>query len=387
MPIWHSCPYTSQSAVNDTITLGVIDAAGNSKSSSFAVSVLPNQNLPSAATSGSYVQPTAGGQNATLSGGNQIYAADNKTDVVTATNTPSSVVGGGAGSMLTLTQDGGSYDFANKGGSALVVANAAPGTIQGGASGSTLVAFLGTQSSTYMGGVGKDELIGGGGNMTITGGNGGSLTVFGGAGRLDFRGGHNDHETVVGGSGAETIHAAATGGDYFGGTGGSQMFATGAGTFLIGAVAGDVLTTSPIGGDGLVAGAGNETLNASGSAYENVLFGGSGTDLVMLGAGRDTYVGGSGSATIELGHGSAAMFTGTGASLFSFDAGRTGGGSDYIGGFRVGTDHLRLSGGLSVTAFASQGGVGGASTALQLSDGTRIQIAGVSGASQASLFG
>ena len=379
--------YVSASAGNDTVTLTFSDNGGNSKTTSFAVSVLPAPGGTAAPTSAQYVQPTAAGQNATLSGGNQIYVADNRSDTVTASSTATSVTGGGAGSNLTLVQDGGSYSYSNKTGSALVVAIGASGTINGGAAGSTLIAFLPNQPTTYIGGQGNDELIGGSGDMTVNGGSGGNLTVFGGTGRLDFVGGHNDHETVVGGAGAQTIHAAAAGGAYFGGTGGSQMFATGGGSFLIGAVSGDVLTASAFGGDGLVAGAGNETLNGGGSRYENVLFGGSGADLVMLGQGADTYVGGSGAATIQMGSGSAALFAGAGAMLMEFDASRTasasGPANDVVVGFRSGTDHLRLSGGLAVASDQSIAG----GTLLRLTDGTQVQLAGVSATSQPSLFG
>ncbi len=374
--------YLSEAAGNDTVTLSVTDDAGNTKSASFAVSVLPTTNNAGAPTTGGYVQPTSSGQNATLSGGNQIYTADNKTDIVVASNVSSSVTGGASGSTLTLVQQGGSYDFTNKAGSTMVVADSAPGTIEGGTAGSRLVAFLQDQPTTYVGGYGNDELIGGSGKMTVMGGQGGSLTVFGGAGALTFQGGAHDAETVVGGTGAETIHAAATGGDYFGGSGGSQMFATGAGSFLIGDVGGDVLTASAFGGDGMVAGAGNETLNGAGSSWENVLFGGSGSDTVMLGHGADSFIGGSGAATVQIGSGNAALFVGSGAELFSFQAGHTGG-SDVISGFRVGTDHLRLSGGLAVAGSSSGGGM----TSIRLTDGTQIHLAGVSGAPQASLFG
>ncbi len=379
--------YVSSAAGDDTITLTFTDSGGNSKTTSFAAAVLPAPGSTGAPTIAPYVQPTATGQNATLSGGNQIYVADDKTDTVSASNTTTSVTGGGVGSTLTLVQDGGTYTYANKAGAATIVADAAPGTITGGAAGSTLVAFLQAEPTSYVGGQGNDELIGGAGNMTVKGGSGGSLTVFGGSGTLTFIGGHDDHETVVGGVGAETIHAAATGGDYFGGAGGSQMFATGSGSFLIGDVAGDVMTASSFGGDGLVAGAGNETLNGGSSQYENVLFGGSGPDMVMLGHGNDTYVGGAGAATIQMGSGSSAVFAGAGAMLLEFNAALTASGSgpadDYVSGLRVGMDHLRLSGGLGVAGDQQIGGT----TLLKLTDGTQIQLAGVSGASQANLFG
>src|ERR1700710_1542701 len=143
--------YSSASACSDSVTLSVTDEAGNSQSASFAINVLPGPTDPGAPTVASYVQPTDSGQNATLSGGNQVYTADNKTDSVTATGTASTVTGGSSGtSSVTLVQNGGSYDFANKAGSTTIVANSAPGTITGGAAGSRLVAFLNDQPTTYI---------------------------------------------------------------------------------------------------------------------------------------------------------------------------------------------------------------------------------------------
>ena len=376
--------YLSTFAGSDTVTLNVTDSAGSSDSASFAVNVLSTPSDSGGPTVASYVKPTSVGQNATLSGGNQVYTADNKIDVVTATNTATTVTGGATGSNLTLVQTGGSYDFTNESGSALVVANAAAGAIKGGATGSKLVAFLQNEPATYTGGSGNDELIGGSGAMTVHGGSSGSLTVFGGTGTLNFQGG-SGHEILVGGAGAETIQAAVSGGDYFGGTGGSQMFATGAGTFLIGAVNGDMLTASSTGGDGLIAGAGNETLNGGGSRGENVLFGGTGIDAVTLGAGNDTFVGGTGADVIQMGSGSASLFTGSGHELFSFDAAHTTGaspGSDTIVGFRVGVDYMNLTGGLAVSQSSSSGTM----TSLQLNDGTQIHLAGVADVPVTSLF-
>ena len=365
--------YASGAAGNDSISVTFTDNSDNSKSITIPVSVLPSSKISGTPTTGIYVVATSNGQNATLSGGNQIYVADSGADIVTASYTTTSVTGSSGGGTLTLLQNGGTYSYTNQAGSAVIVANAAPGTIHGGLAGSRLVAFLQSQPTVYTGGQGDDELIGGSGGMTVNGGSGGTLTVFGGSGSLDFVGGHNDAETVVGGAGAETIHAAATGGDYFGGLGGSRLFATGARTFLIGNVGGDVLTASAFGGDGLVAGSGNETLNGGGSTWENVYFGGSGQDMVVLGHGADTFVGGSGADTVQVGSGAAAIFAGSGAMLLEFNAGQTTG-SNGPG---------RLGGGLTVAAYSS----GGGATALTLSDGSQIHLAGVSKASEASLLG
>ncbi|WP_428375349.1 hypothetical protein [Lichenicoccus sp.] len=373
--------YSSNFAVSDSVTLTFTDAADHSASAGFAVDVTATNTAPGTATVAPYVRATAVGQVATLTGSNQIYTASAGTDTVTAMQSGSTINGGGAGSVLTLFADGTSFGFTNHGGHALVVQNAGSGTIGGGAAGSSLVAFLDGGPVLYKGDAGQDMLIGGAGASTVDGGQAGALTVFGGSGTMVLNGGH-DAETVVGGSGAETIQAAASGGAYFGGSGGSQMTATGAGTFLIGAVGGDVLTSSALGGDGLVAGAGNETLNGGGSQYQNLLFAGAGRDQIMLGRGADTLVGGSGTAMVAMGAGSAAIYVGSGQETFAFTNGVSAQAYDLISGFKVGTDHLQLSAGLGVVGYASSG----STTAIALNDGTHVTLLGVAGATEATLF-
>nr|WP_321985138.1 hypothetical protein [uncultured Lichenicoccus sp.] len=373
--------YSSSFAVSDSVRLTVTDAQENSASASFAVSVTATNTAPGTATVAPYVQATATGQVAMLTGSNLIYTASSGTDTVTAAQSGSTVNGGGAGSVLTLFADGTSFGFTNHGGHALVVQNAGSGSIGGGAAGSSLVAFLDGGPMLYKGFAGKDMLIGGAGASTIDGGQGGTLTVFGGSGTMVLTGGR-DAETVVGGSGAETIQAAASGGAYFGGSGGSQMTATGAGTFLIGAVAGDVLNASALGGDGLVAGAGNETLNGGGSQYQNLFFAGTGNDRIILGHGDDTLVGGSGTATVNMGAGSSAIYAGAGQELLAFTNGVSALAHDLISGFKVGTDHMQLSAGLGVTDYVPSG----STTTLAFNDGTHVTLLGVAGAREAALF-
>jgi serralysin len=144
--------------------------------------------------------------------------------------------------------------------------------------------------------------------------------------------------------------------------------------------AGDQLLVTGGGRDVLVAGAGNETLDGSAATKPNVLFGGSGNSLIALGHRADTVVGGSGRSTVTAGRGNAAMWVGGGADTFVFNAGQTGG-SDLIGGFRPGVDHLVLSG------YARPAGIvaGNGQSLVQLSDGTQITILGVSTSNIASL--
>lgn len=313
----------------------------------------------------------------------QTYSADQGTHfAVVNGGTVSIVANASSTSSMTVYGNAGTIDFTNGGGSGLVVGTGLPTlNMTGGQSGSSLLAFTGTGATTYVGGSGTDEVISGGGAMSLTGGTGGSLLVFGGAGTLNLKGGA-ESDMVIGGGGAETIHAGT--GAVFGGTGGSLLFANGAGTFLAGDVTGDQLTASSLGGDILVGGAGNETLTGAGSANGNIIFAGTGADSINLGLGADTFAGGMGSDTIQVGVGNAALYLGTsGASLINFTLG-TAGGTDTISGFRVGTDHLRLNG-YAKTATPTVTTAGG-STTVSLTDGTKIVLNGITNNTTASLL-
>ena len=250
-----------------------------------------------------------------------------------------------------------------------------------GAAGSTTTVFAETASVSYVGGTGTDEIIGGSGSMSIQGGTGGSLLVFGGTGTMNFVGG-GESDTVVGGVGGETIAAGA--GAVFAGTGGSTLSALGAQTYLVGNMTGDQVTASKAGGDLLVAGTGNETLNGGASGYANLMFGGTGgTDAVTLGHGNDTYVGGTSGTVLQMGAGNANVFLGAGAaSTLDLVNGSTGG-SDFVTNYRVGTDHIKASGySANPTVSAAAGG-----TVLTFSDKTSITLGGVSSTSLGAILG
>lgn len=301
------------------------------------------------------------------------FAAGSGTSIVVSQTAQASVTGAAsASSSMTLFANSGAVHYANGGGTAIVVENGA-GTMNlaGGVAGSVLVAFTGAAATRYTGGAGADEIIAGSGALGVTGGSAGSMMVFGGTGSLDFTGGA-ESDLVVGGAGAATVHAGR--GGVFAGAGGSMLFASGAGTFLAGAVDGDQMGASALGGDMMVAGAGNETLDGTLSATGNLMFGGTGADQVGLGLGADTFVGGGGGASVQMGSGDAQLYLGTGAAqTLSFTAGRTGG-SDTVTGFRVGTDHLRLAGYANGPSVAARG----SATTIGLADGTSIVLEGVS---------
>ena len=374
-------------AFGDTVlTATATDVAGDVSVSSQALDV--TRNPPSSASVGVSSPPALdlpGPALVTLNavpGQAESYTANAGTSFVVVDGGAASIVASAdAGGAMTVLGNAGTISFVNGGGSGTVVGNGASALrLSGGLSTSTLVAFAGQAATSYSGGAGADEIIGGSGAMSLTGGTGGSLLVFGGTGALALAGGA-ETDTVVGGAGSETIHAGV--GAVFAGTGGSALFASGAGTFLAGNVSGDQLRASAAGGDILAAGTGNETLAGAGSASGNLIFGGSGTDSISLGLGQDTFAGGTGGGVVQLGAGSATLYLGAGAATVIAATSGSTGGTDTISGFRVGTDHLRLTGYAKPATLTASG----SSTTLGLVDGTRIVLSGVGVTTTAALLG
>ncbi|MGI4801057.1 MAG: hypothetical protein ACRYG8_44940, partial [Janthinobacterium lividum] len=105
-------------------------------------------------------------------------------------------------------------------------------------------------------------------------------------------------------------------------------------------------------------------------------------DVVQLGSGADTFVGGAGSDTVQAGTGNAQVYVGGGAELIEFTAGTISGGSDVISGFRVGTDHLELTGYSASPTLTTASG----NSILSLSDGTKVTLVGVTAATTESIL-
>jgi len=357
---WHMASAALARGLN-LVSATAMDAAGNvSAATSLALTIdapassaAPASVPPVVAAVASAAVPAVTVLDAAASS----FAAGSGTSIVVSQTAQASVTGAAAASSsMTLFANSGAVHYANGGGTAIVVENGA-GTMNlaGGIAGSVLVAFTGAAATRYTGGAGADEIIAGSGALDVTGGSAGSMMVFGGTGSLNFTGGA-ESDIVVGGAG------------------GSMLFASGTGTFLAGAVDGDQMSASALGGDMMVAGAGNETLEGTLSAAGNLMFGGTGADQVGLGLGADTFVGGSGGASVQMGSGDAQLYLGTGAAqTLSFTAGRTGG-SDTVTGFRVGTDHLRLAGYANGPSVAARG----SATTIGLADGTSIVLEWVS---------
>ncbi|HTR34915.1 MAG TPA: hypothetical protein VMH80_03365 [Bryobacteraceae bacterium] len=127
------------------------------------------------------------------------------------------------------------------------------------------------------------------------------------------------------------------------------------------------------------AGSGNETL--IGGTGNNVFNLNSGLTVVTL-AGNSTVNGGTGAATFNMA-GNDTITAGSGAETYVFTKGTVA--NAVISDFQTGTDHIHLSGfsARAVRAAESQATVSGGNTQLQLSDGTKIEMVGVSHLSSA----
>ncbi|WP_428391565.1 beta strand repeat-containing protein [Lichenicoccus sp.] len=162
---------------------------------------------------------------------------------------------------------------------------------------------------------GQDSVTAGTGSDTVFGGNGGHIQA--GAGTMEFIG-RNGTDTVSGGAGAMTVFGAAGGGVYqAGGAGGSVLIATAGNTTLTGGANHDALFANAASGDVLQAG-------------------------TQSGAGFDYLVGGAGAATLQNGQGNTVMYAGAGADSFGMSAANAG--TDWVIGFKQGTDHIALGG-------------------------------------------
>lgn len=102
----------------------------------------------------------------------------------------------------------------------------------------------------------------------------------------------------------------------------------------------------------------SDSLHLTGTAGHDLLIGGDGNDVLIGLGGDDTLIGGAGRDVLT---------GGDGADLFVLDApgGQTLSMADLVTDFQVGTDHLRLPGGISfndLTIAQGSGGAGGATS-------------------------
>jgi len=230
------------------------------------------------------------------------------------------------------------------------------------------------------GGAGNDELLGGDGGDTLDGGADADM-LFGEAGDDSLTGGPGFvSDMMFGGSGNDTLDAASGLGDidYLHGGAGDDTYYIDTPSDMVVELAGEGIdtifasfsATSYQLGDHIenlvLLGA---TLYAAGNALANAITGSAGGNWLLGGTGDDT-LNGKGGADM--------LFGQAGADTFVFERGT---GSDTIGDFVSGTDHIRLVG-LGFTSFAqvqAAMAVAGGSTTINLGQGDAILVNGVTG--------
>ena len=200
---------------------------------------------------------------------------------------------------------------------------------------------------------GADVVHGGSGasNIVITWAN---TQVWGGAGALTIRSNDftaGDVQTIHGGAGSISYLNSNSALSFIGGSGSAVINGQSGSLNVVGG-SGTLSVTGGAAGLRFIAGSGNASVGVSGYGGAEITFGTGNTNVQLIG-GR--------------------------ATMFDLVAG-TGGGTDMIKGFRVGTDKLMLQG----VGVQSHGTVGGSANLL-LTDGTHLTLTGV--ADSARLFG
>lgn len=202
----------------------------------------------------------------------------------------------------------------------------------------------------------------------------GRTLVHGGAGEMVFIGG-SSVASVVGGTGSETVFAADGGGYFKGGSDGFNAIDLGTGAATgVGAGAGDTITAGGSLGQVLYAGAGNETLDGSGSTGKDSFHVGKGSVSIIGGVGNDTIYGGAGKATVD---------ASLGKDVYDFVKGHAGG-TETIKDFGqfVATSTITLDGyGAKAVANAvadQTHNAAGTSSTITLSDHTKVTFQGIS---------
>ncbi len=224
----------------------------------------------------------------------------------------------------------------------------------------------------YQGGATTDTVVGAA--VTVTGGSGGLYAY--GDGNLMAHGGAGYNVFASFGASSETVQGGAGGGLLVGGMGGNnRLVANGGATIIFGNGSGDLITLANPAEDTVVMRAGAETVNATAAGAGDVIYAGSGND-VMLGGANDFMAAGSGNDTLNVGGGINGLL---------FINGRVGG-TDIISNWDASRDYVFLIGygaGADQTAVASQVQSGG-NTLVTLADHTQIWFMNTHGVGSSS---
>ena len=264
---------------------------------------------------------------------------------------------GGSGSTTFTTAIDGQNTVTTTATGNDVVISRGDDTVNAGG-GASVIVFASGASATVSGGSGNLTFVAGGGNYSA-GGGAGVDTLYGGSGS----------DTLIGGGGVGSILVAGTGNVTLQGGAGS-------GAIMFGGTASSTFFGSTGGGDQMIGGAGPNTYVMTNN---DVAFGGpTGPDVFNTGKGSALLVEGVGPTQINLGGGNTTAFEGTGVDTYSVTKGL--GGVDNIIGFKAG-DHITLTGGFTATDASdavTKATTGSFGTQLNLSDGTQLNLFGVS---------
>ncbi len=275
---------------------------------------------------------------------------------VSATATGVTTTVGASGSTTFTTQSGGQNTVTTTPTGNDVVISQGNDTVNAG--GGAVTVFASGASATVSGGAGNLTFIAGGGNYSAGGGAGVDI-LYGGSGS----------DTLTGGGGANSILVAGTGNT-------TLMGGAGSAALMFGGTASTTFIGSTGGSDTMVGGAGPNTYVMTNN---DIAFGGpTGPDVFNTGTGTALLVEGVGPTQINLGGGNTTAFEGTGVDTYSVTKGL--GGVDNIIGFKAG-DHITLTGGFTATDASnavSKATTGSFGTSLNLSDGTQLNLFGVS---------
>ena len=276
----------------------------------------------------------------------------------------SSVADGNYGTITVFGGAGGGSYTGGSGGPNVLISQGAAGantTLTGGHAGDRLFGSA-SGNDTLVARQGRESILGGGGYHTnIVGGATDAAVIFTGGGYSSVTGGEHGGDTIVGGTGDVSVNAQK----------GDAVFG-GAGTLAVGgSTAG---ADSIIGGSGhlLVAGRGGNMLVVASTTASNIAVG-TGASLIFTGTGNSTITGGTGGMEVVLGHGSNTVYEAGGPTTYEVINGSAGG-TAVLSGFNTKTDHIALYGYAPSAIHTST--IGGMTT-LSLSDGTKIELPGV----------
>ena len=305
---------------------------------------------------------TGGGSDTVSATAGQVTVVGTAGALTFVGGTGASSVTGGTGSTTIFGGAGGGGYGGGAGGPNILISQGAAGantTLVGGASGDRIFGSA-AGNDLLVAAVGRSSILGGGGSTTIDGGASAAGVIFTGSGPTTVNGGAAGADTIVGGSGATDVVAT-----------GDAVFGTSGALNVTGSTS---RADSIVGGAGAlgVTGRGGNMLVVAATTTSTIATG-NGASLILANAGATSVTGGAGSLEMLLGAGTATVTEGSGAALFDVVKGAAGG-TDVINGFKTGADRIQLFGYApgDVQITSSNG-----SSLVSLTDGTKIQIVGV----------